>query len=125
MTNDNRTSATTIAAKPGGVRWLTAVKLSVAGVRRQALDPEPHRQFSIWLREATTVWAFPAVLSCHTVGMGLVAGISTAIDLRILDTYTNIYSLSPLPLQYEHFPIYAARLKGVSPHNCDCPFGSA
>jgi mannose/fructose/N-acetylgalactosamine-specific phosphotransferase system component IIC len=39
---------------------------------------------SIWLREATTVWAFPAVLSCHTVGMGLVAGISTAIDLRIL-----------------------------------------
>src|SRR6266481_3385556 len=39
---------------------------------------------SVWLREATTVWAFPAVISCHTVGMGLVAGISAAIDLRIL-----------------------------------------
>src|SRR5712692_8707766 len=40
--------------------------------------------FSVWLREATTVWAFPFVISCHTVGMGLVAGISAAIDLRIL-----------------------------------------
>jgi hypothetical protein len=39
---------------------------------------------SVWLREAPTVWAFPFVLSCHTVGMGLVAGISAAIDLRIL-----------------------------------------
>ena len=40
--------------------------------------------FSVWMREATTVWAFPAIISCHTVGMGLVAGISAAIDLRIL-----------------------------------------
>ena len=41
-------------------------------------------ELSTWIREATTVWAFPTVISCHTVGMGLVAGISAGIDLRIL-----------------------------------------
>src|SRR5712692_4396345 len=39
---------------------------------------------SEWLCEGVTVWAFPFVISCLTVGMGLVAGISAAIDLRIL-----------------------------------------
>src|ERR1700694_3397958 len=39
---------------------------------------------SVWIREEPIVWAFPTIISCHTVGMGLVAGISTAIDLRIL-----------------------------------------
>ena len=40
--------------------------------------------FSTWLRESPSVFAFPAVLSCHTIGMGLVAGINGAIALRIL-----------------------------------------
>jgi len=39
---------------------------------------------SVWIREGITVWSFPAIISCHTVGMGLVAGIQAAIDLRIL-----------------------------------------
>ncbi len=40
--------------------------------------------FSTWMREATTVFAFPGILACHTVGMGLVAGVNAAIALRIL-----------------------------------------
>ena len=40
--------------------------------------------FSIWMRESPSVFAFPAILSCHTVGMGLVAGINAALALRIL-----------------------------------------
>jgi hypothetical protein len=40
-------------------------------------------RFSIWMREDPSVFAFPAILSCHTVGMGLVAGINTALALRI------------------------------------------
>lgn len=40
--------------------------------------------FSTWIRDAPTVWAFPAILTCHTIGMGIVAGINTAIALRIL-----------------------------------------
>jgi hypothetical protein len=39
---------------------------------------------STWVRESTSVFAFPAILSLHTVGMGLVAGLNAAIALRIL-----------------------------------------
>ena len=39
---------------------------------------------SIWVRESPSVFAFPTVLSFHTLGMGIVAGLSAAIDLRIL-----------------------------------------
>jgi hypothetical protein len=40
--------------------------------------------FSTWMRESPSVYAFPAILSCHTVGMGLVAGINAVLALRIL-----------------------------------------
>jgi hypothetical protein len=39
---------------------------------------------STWVRESSSVFAFPTILSLHTVGMGLVAGLSAAIALRIL-----------------------------------------
>jgi hypothetical protein len=39
---------------------------------------------SIWVRESPSVFAFPTVLSFHTLGMGIVAGLSAAIDLRLL-----------------------------------------
>lgn len=39
---------------------------------------------STWIRESTSVWAFPAILSLHTIGMGFVAGLNAAVDLRIL-----------------------------------------
>jgi hypothetical protein len=40
--------------------------------------------FSTWMRESPSVFAFPAILSCHTVGMGLVAGINAVLAFRIL-----------------------------------------
>lgn len=39
---------------------------------------------SVWVRESISVFAFPMILAYHTVGMGLVAGLSSAVDLRIL-----------------------------------------
>jgi hypothetical protein len=39
---------------------------------------------STWIRESTSVFAFPSILSLHTIGMGFAAGISAALDLRIL-----------------------------------------
>jgi len=39
---------------------------------------------SVWVRESPSLFAFPIILSLHTIGMGLVAGLSTAIALRIL-----------------------------------------
>jgi hypothetical protein len=40
--------------------------------------------FSVWMRESPSVFAFPAVLVLHTIGMGLVAGLIAAFDLRVL-----------------------------------------
>ena len=39
---------------------------------------------STWVREAPTVWAYPTVLWLHVMGMGVVAGTSAVISLRLL-----------------------------------------
>jgi hypothetical protein len=39
---------------------------------------------SVWLRESTTLWAFPFVLILHTVGLAFLVGANVAIDLRAL-----------------------------------------
>lgn len=46
--------------------------------------------FSLWMRESPSLLAFPAILSAHTVGMGLVAGINAAFALRILGVSPRI-----------------------------------
>ena len=40
--------------------------------------------FSVWVRESPSVFAFPIILAVHTIGLGLLAGISVALDLRML-----------------------------------------
>lgn len=39
---------------------------------------------SVWMRESTSILAFPGVLCAHAIGMGLAAGINAAIALRLL-----------------------------------------
>ena len=41
-------------------------------------------QFSTWIRESGSLWAYPLVLSLHAMGMSFVVGVSFAVDLRIL-----------------------------------------
>ena len=57
--------------------------------------------FSTWMRESPSMFAFPAILSCHTVGMGLVAGINTALALRIL----GVASLVPIGEMKRFMPV--------------------
>jgi hypothetical protein len=45
---------------------------------------------SVWVRESTSVFAFPTILSLHTIGMGFVAGLSTAIALRMLGIASGV-----------------------------------
>lgn len=40
--------------------------------------------FSIWMRESPSMFAFPGILAAHTVGLAFIAGLSAAIDLRVL-----------------------------------------
>jgi hypothetical protein len=40
--------------------------------------------FGTWLRESGSIWAYPAVLTLHTMGLGVLVGASTVLDLRLL-----------------------------------------
>jgi hypothetical protein len=37
-----------------------------------------------WLRESNTIWAYPMVLTLHTVGLALLVGANATLDLRLL-----------------------------------------
>jgi hypothetical protein len=41
-------------------------------------------ELSNWIRGSESLFAFPAIITLHTIGMGFLAGGSAAIDLRIL-----------------------------------------
>lgn len=46
--------------------------------------------FSIWIRESNSVFAFPGILAAHTIGLGLLAGLNGALDLRLLGAAPGI-----------------------------------
>jgi hypothetical protein len=39
--------------------------------------------FSMWVLGADTVWAYPTVLTLHTVGLAILVGAAAVIDLRV------------------------------------------
>jgi hypothetical protein len=39
---------------------------------------------SVWIVESPSLFAFPGILAAHTVGLGLLAGLSGALDVRLL-----------------------------------------
>ena len=49
-----------------------------------------HSDLSEWIRGSESLFAFPAIITLHTIGMGFLAGGSTAIDLRILGVAPGI-----------------------------------
>lgn len=56
---------------------------------------------AIWLRESTTVLAYPTVLAFHTFGMAFLVGTSSAIALRLLGIASDI----PLAPLMKFFPV--------------------
>ena len=51
--------------------------------------------FATWLRESGSIWGYPTVLTLHTLGLGVLVGASTVIDLRLLGAAPQI-PLAPL-----------------------------
>jgi hypothetical protein len=41
-------------------------------------------RLSVWIRESPSLLAFPAIISLHAIGMGLLVGTNAAMDFRIL-----------------------------------------
>ena len=46
--------------------------------------------FATWLRESGSVWAYPTVLTTHTLGMGILVGVNAAFDLRLLGVAAHV-----------------------------------
>jgi hypothetical protein len=53
--------------------------------------------FSIWMRESPSLFAFPLILAAHTIGLGLLAGVDVAHDLRILGAAPKI------PVEFDRY----------------------
>ena len=51
--------------------------------------------FGIWLRESPSIWAYPAVLTLHTLGLGVLVGGNAVLDLRLLG-WGKAIPLAPL-----------------------------
>jgi hypothetical protein len=47
-------------------------------------------EFSRWVKDAPTVWAFATILFVHTLGMGIVAGGSAMLDLMVLGFWPEV-----------------------------------
>src|SRR4051812_6509245 len=60
-----------------------------------------HTSYSLWVREAVTLWAFPFMLILHAIGMGFLAGMHIAISMRILGVAPGI----PLKAMRAYFPL--------------------
>ena len=56
---------------------------------------------STWLRESNTIWAYPLVLTLHTVGLALLVGANTTLDLRLLGFGRRI----PLSVMQQSFRV--------------------
>jgi hypothetical protein len=46
--------------------------------------------FSTWLRESSSIWAYPTVLTLHTIGLAVLVGANVAFDLRLLGFGSNL-----------------------------------
>jgi len=56
--------------------------------------------FGTWVRTSNSLFAFPGILFCHTLGMALIAGVSGVIILRVL----GMASTFPLEAMDRLFP---------------------
>jgi hypothetical protein len=56
--------------------------------------------FATWLRESPSVWAYPTILTLHTLGLGVLVGGSAVLNLRLLGFAPAI----PLPPLERLFP---------------------
>lgn len=45
---------------------------------------------SVWINQSPSLFAFPGILAAHTIGLGLLAGLSSALDLRLLGVARSI-----------------------------------
>lgn len=55
--------------------------------------------FGSWVRESSSLWAYPTILFLHTVGLGFLVGLNAVIALRILGVARKL-PLAPMEKFY-------------------------
>jgi hypothetical protein len=54
-----------------------------------------------WVREGSSLWAYPMIITLHTSGLAVLVGASIAVDLRVLGVAQRI----PLSSLSQFFPV--------------------
>lgn len=70
---------------------------------------------SLWIVQSPSLFAFPGILAAHTIGLGLLAGLNGALDLRLLGVAPRIPPESftrVLPVMW--FGLWVNVLSGVA-----------
>jgi len=58
--------------------------------------------FSLWVVGSDSLWAYPTILTLHTVGLAVIVGAAFVIDLRVLGVGRDI----PLPQMRKAFGVF-------------------
>src|SRR5689334_17781015 len=66
------------------------------------LDALQNSAFSAWVVGSDSIWAYPMILTMHTVGLGIVVGAAAIIDLRLLGVGAGI----PVAEMRRVFPLF-------------------
>ena len=66
------------------------------------LDALQNSAFSAWLLGSDSIWAYPMVLTMHTVGLGIVVGSAFILDFRLLGVGPGI----PIGEMRRVFPLF-------------------
>jgi len=92
-----------------------AAALHSSGRMMDLLASLESTHFASWLRESASIWGYPTVLTLHTLGMGVLVGAITVVDVRLLGAAPGI-PLEPLrrlfPIMWAGFWINA--ISGVA-----------
>ena len=61
--------------------------------------------FGAWVRESRSIWAYPSILTAHTIGLAVLVGANTVLNLRLL----GVYGAAPIePLAFTGYAIQIA-----------------
>lgn len=65
----------------------------------QTLEWVSQTPLSVWIREGTSIWAYPMIITFHSAGLAVMVGLSAVVALRILGVARGL-PLAPMERLY-------------------------
>jgi len=57
---------------------------------QEFLESIQYSEFGLWVAGGDTIFAYPTILALHTLGLGIVVGMSAIIDCRVLGVARSV-----------------------------------